>query len=92
MVRPQRAAIYPNYSSAVPMTITIELTRDQLIEGLTNEWAFLIHDDFEEGDATEEEREEELKGMSHEQLMSELDRHDDGDIQAFLDLYVHNNK
>ena len=72
--------------------ITIELTRDQLIEGLTNEWEFLIHDDFEEGDATVEEREEELKGMTQEQLMNELDRHDDEDIQAFLDLYVHNNK
>ena len=71
------------------MAITIKLTRDQLITGLTNEWEYLIHDDCEEDDATVEEREEELKGMTQEQLMVELDRHDDEDIQSFLDLYVH---
>ena len=64
------------------------LTRQELIDGLTAEWAWLIHDDFEEGDPTEEERRAELEQLTREELLEELDREDGEDMQNFVELYL----
>ena len=64
------------------------LTREQLIDGLTSEWEYLIHDDFEEGDPTVEERRAELEQLTREQLLEELDREEGEDLERFVELYL----
>ena len=64
------------------------LTREQLIDGITNEWEYLIHDDFEEGDPTVEERRAELEQLTREQLLNELDREEGEDLDRFVELYL----
>ena len=52
--------------------MTTDYSREQLIDALRAEWAYLIHDDFNpEEDRTEEEYLEHLLTLSYSQLVSE---------------------
>ena len=72
------------------MAFPLNLTRDQLIDGLVNEWEQLCHDCPEDDDATPEERRVELEAMSDEELVKEADRdqEDTEDWESFRDLYI----
>ena len=64
-------------------------TRDQLINALTHEYDYLIHDDFDpDEDLTLEEYVEYLKTLSTEELEKETDT--DNEIYS-LDEYMENH-
>lgn len=64
-------------------------TRDQLINALTHEYDYLIHDDFDpDEDLTLEEYVEYLKTLSKEELVKETDT--DNEIYS-LDEYMENH-
>ena len=65
------------------------LTQEVIIEGLVNEWEYLCHDDYEEGDATPEERRVELQAMTMEELLKEADRDGKEDWESFEKCYCH---
>ena len=65
------------------------LTNEQLVEGLMNEWLSLIHDGFgEDDDPTEEERLQELQAMTREQLLEEASREEDWEWENFIACYL----
>lgn len=70
------------------MTQATTYTREQLIDALQNEWEFLIHDDFIEGeDMTAEESLKYFKSLSDSQLLDEITLNDNLSLQEFMSYY-----
>ena len=70
------------------MTEATTYPREQLIDALQNEWEFLIHDDFIEGeDMTAEEHLKYLQSLSDSQLLDEIALNDNLSLQEFMSYY-----
>ena len=69
-------------------TLPTDYSHQQLVEALQNEWEYLIHDDFIEGeDMTAEEHLKYLQSMTHSQLVDEIDFIDIEGFNTFMSLH-----
>ena len=65
-----------------------EISREQLIDALYNEYVFLCHDDFDpDEDATPEEYLEMLKEMSYDDLVEETSTDEIFSMDEFMEAW-----
>jgi len=67
----------------------MSVTREQLIEALYNEYAFLCHDDFDpKEDMSIEEYLEMLKELDYDELVEETGTDETFTLEEFINAYV----
>lgn len=63
-------------------------SKEQLIEALYNEYAFLCHDDFDpDEDPTPEEYLEMIKTLSYEELISETSTDEEYSLENYIETW-----
>ena len=68
-------------------TLPTDYSHQQLVDALQNEWEYLIHDDFIEGeDMTPEENLKYLQSLTHSQLVDEIDFIDIEGFNTFMSI------
>ena len=66
----------------------MNLTKEQLIDALYNEYVFLCHDDFDgDLDATPEEYLEMLKEMSYDELVEETQTDEEFTLMEYMEAW-----
>ena len=69
----------------------MNVSKEQLIDALYNEYVFLCHDDFDpDEDATPEEYLEMLKQMSYDELIEETQTDEEFTLDEFVESYGSN--
>ena len=68
-------------------TLPTDYSHQQLVDALQNEWEYLIHDDFIEGeDMTAEEHLKYLQSLTHSQLVDEIDVNDRHSFNEYMSI------